>query len=128
MEVLATAGLPELGDNQSDHNALGSRLDPIESLLRTEIRLAGIRTLRRRRQGIVAFHNGLTSYLTVALHAATGVRAVRAAFESLSDFDLEQRFVFISDKASGSSRDGRLVPVSTVTAADGFCRRDGQAA
>lgn len=111
MEVLATAGLPELGDNQSDHNALGSRLDPIESLLRTEIRLAGIRTLRRRRQGIVAFHNGLTSYLTVALHAATGVRAVRAAFESLSDFDLEQRFVFISDKASGSSRDGRLVPV-----------------
>ena len=95
-------------------NAMGSRLDTIESVLVAEIRRAGIRLIRKRRRDVIEFHNALTAYLVVALHAATGVRPVRSAFESIRNFDLTKRFAFVEDKASGASRQGRLVPLPTA--------------
>lgn len=111
------AGSPELRVGDADAmatNAMGSRLDAIESLLVAEIRRAGIRLIRKRRRDIIEFHNALTAYLVVALHAATGVRPVRTAFESIRNFDLTERFAFVEDKASGASRQGRLVPLPTA--------------
>jgi integrase len=113
-KILTSAGVPPISVEPSNCNALGSRLDPIESRLRVEIREAGLRLQEARRDGVVAFHNSLTSYLVVALHAATGARPVRAAFESQRDFDFKAHFVFVSDKQSGKARDGRLVPVPGV--------------
>lgn len=95
-------------------NAMGSRLDAIESLLVAEIRRAGMRLIRKRRRDIIEFHNALTAYVVVALHAATGVRPVRTAFETIRNFDLNARFAFVEDKASGASRQGRLVPLPTA--------------
>ena len=110
-KILNSVGVPLASIEPPDGNALGSRLDPIESKLRLEIRDAGLRLQDARRGGVIAFHNALTAYIVVALHAATGVRPVRAAFESQRDFDFKHHFVFVSDKQSGKARDGRLVPV-----------------
>lgn len=109
--ILNAAGAHPVSVEPPDGNALGSRLDPIESRLRLEIHEAGLRLQSARRSGVITFHNALTAYIVVALHAATGARPVRAAFESRRDFDLKQHFVFVADKQSGESRDGRLVPV-----------------
>lgn len=117
-EYLPTViGSSDLHVNDGDTlitNAMGSRLDTVESLLVSEIRRAGMRLLRRRRRDNIEFHNALTAYLVVALHAATGVRPVRTAFESIRNFDLTERFAFVEDKASGASRQGRLVPLPTI--------------
>ncbi|TYC50788.1 hypothetical protein ETQ85_24980 [Zoogloea oleivorans] len=110
-KILNSADVPLASIEPPDGNALGSRLDPIESKLRLEIRDAGLRLQDARRGGVIAFHNALTAYIVVALHAATGVRPVRAAFESRRDFDFKHHFVFVADKQSGKARDGRLVPV-----------------
>ncbi len=110
-KILNSVGVPLASIEPLDGNALGSRLDPIESKLRLEVRDAGLRLQDARRGGVIAFHNALTAYIVVALHAATGVRPVRAAFESRRDFDFKHHFVFVSDKQSGKAREGRLVPV-----------------
>ena len=110
-KILTSAGVYPVSVEPPDCNALGSRLDPIESRLRLEIREAGLRLQGTRRSGLITFHNALTAYIVVALHAATGARPVRAAFESRRDFDLKHHFVFVADKQSGNARDGRLVPV-----------------
>jgi len=110
--TLFTSGLPAPNlDKALTANALGSRLDPIEALLRAEIRKAAASLRRTRNSGVVDFHNALTSYILVALQAATGARPVRAPFESVVDFDFEEQFVFVADKLSGPSRSGRLVPL-----------------
>ena len=106
--------------NQNDHeiNGLGSRLDPIESLLANSIANATRQFRKLRREGsVIAFHNALTAYLAVALLAATGSRPVKDLFESPCHFDLTEGFVFIDDKASSELRQGRLVPLPR-----GLCR------
>lgn len=113
--TLLTSGLPAPSlENFLTANVLGSRLDPIEALIRAEIRKAAAALRRKRNNDVVDFHNALTSYILVALQAATGARPVRAPFESVVDFDFEERFVFVADKLSGLSRSGRLVPLPKV--------------
>ncbi len=113
--ILLTSGLPAPNlHNALTANVLGSRLDPIEDLIRVEIRKAAASLRRKRNNGVVDFHNVLTSYILVALQAATGARPVRAPFESVVDFDFEERFVFVTDKLSGLSRSGRLVPLPKI--------------
>lgn len=92
--------------------AAGSRLDPLEDWLQQAIAAAG-ESLNACRRGAdpVAFHNALTLYVTMALLAGTGGRVQRDPFESRSHFDLQERFVYIDDKASGNTRQGRLVPL-----------------
>lgn len=93
-------------------NAMGSLLDPIESLLINSIRSA-TEKLGALRNGddLVAFHNSYTAYLIVALLAATGARPIRDPFESLSHFDLNEYFVYISDKSGNEIRQARLAPL-----------------
>lgn len=111
--TLRRAGLPVpmLDGALSTSNVLGSRLDPIESLLRSEIRRAGHALRHLRGKDVFQYHNALTSYLVVALHAASGTRPIRAPFEALRDFDLDAGTAFVADKVSGASRSGRLVPL-----------------
>lgn len=111
--TLRRAGLPVpvLDGALSTSNVLGSRLDPIESLLRREIRRAAHALRHLRGKDVFQYHNALTSYLVVALHAASGARPIRAPFETLRDFDLDAGTAFVADKVSGASRSGRLVPL-----------------
>lgn len=108
------------GDGKSI--ALGSRLDPIESLIVNSIREAALKLeVLRQSQDIIEFHNAYASYVVVALLAATGGRPVNDAFESIAHFDFRERFVYINDKASGAARDGHLVPLP-----DKVCELVGQ--
>lgn len=100
----APAGEPPIGG--------GSRLDPIESLLKESIRKAVERVRALQASGeLIPFHNAYTAYVTVVLLAATGGRPVRDPFESAAHFDSVLHFCFINDKASGETREGRLVPL-----------------
>lgn len=98
--------------SESTHNAMGSLLDPIESLLVNSIRSAAEKLeVLRNGNDLVAFHNAYTAYLVVALLAATGARPIRDPFESCRHFDLSECFVYISDKSSNEIRQARLVPL-----------------
>ena len=95
-------------------NAMGSILDPIESLLINSIQSAVIKIQKLQpKNNLIAFHNAYSSYLTVALLAATGVRPVNDPFESLNHFDFDEQFVYVSDKASSELRHGRIIPLSS---------------
>lgn len=105
--------LPE-SDARLDDNAMGSRLDPIESLLVEAIKEATARIQQLQAEDDVAsYHNAYVAYLAVALLAATAARPNRDPFEKIAHFDFEEAFVYISDKVSGSLRQGRLAPLPT---------------
>lgn len=90
----------------------GSRLSPLEAPLHDAIRQAGQTLKQRMADGDwVWFHNSYVAYLALSLFAATGARPIRDPFESRAHFDLEAAFVYIDDKSSGSTRNGRLVPL-----------------
>lgn len=105
---LKTAHLVDL----VDQTALGSRLYPEEALLKSAIRHAGRRVLALRRgNDVIAFHNAYTTYLVMALLAATGCRPVRDPFESPLAFDQSESLVFIEDKIGDALHQGRLLPL-----------------
>lgn len=92
--------------------ALGSRLDPIEELLASAINKAAATLIETRKSGTpIEFHNRFVGYYVLQLLAATGARPVTDPFESVRHIDLEQKHIYIDDKASGEARQGRLVPV-----------------
>jgi len=100
-----------IGMQKSD-NAMGSMLDPIESLLKNSIQSAAKKLeILRLGNDIIAFHNAYSIYLAVQAWAATGGRPVRDPFESLKHFDFQAQFVYISDKAGSSLRQARIVPL-----------------
>lgn len=104
----------QLPEDQASHddNAMGSRLDPIESLLCAAIKGATARVEQLRIQDdVVSYHNAYVAYLVVAIIAAAAARPNRDPFEKLAHFDFDEAFVYISDKVSGSLRQGRLVPL-----------------
>lgn len=102
----------EISGSDENANALGSLLDVIDARTNQSLRRAAARLVRARtRSSPIVFHNFLTSYVTVALLAATGARPIRDPFESIQYFDFQIKFVFIADKISGLSRNGRLVPL-----------------
>lgn len=106
------AGVARIHDAEEDKIAAGSRLVPLESWLRNAIQGAGQQVEKARvSEDPLAFHNALVRYLVVALFAATGARPIRDPFESRLYFDHPQKFVYINDKASGDTRQGRIVPV-----------------
>lgn len=102
-----------------DQNFLGSELDPDDKLIQ-----GAFARLRNRLDTLgsssdwISYHNHLTAYTVLLLLASTGARPVTSVFENISQFDLEQRHIYIEDKASRSGKDGtagRLVPlVETV--------------
>lgn len=93
-------------------SAIGSRLDPIESLLVDQIIVATNKLKQLRTTGsLVRFHNAYTAYLVTALLSATGARPIRDPFESWSHFDFAERFIYVDDKSSDELHQGRLVPI-----------------
>lgn len=93
-------------------NAMGSLLDPVEFMLINSIRSATDKLAALQNgDDIVGFHNCFVAYITVALLAATGARPIRDPFESLSHFDFDQKFVYVSDKVSNNLRQARLIPL-----------------
>lgn len=114
-QVSSALGIKAPGSSiemRNEDNAMGSMLDPIESLLKNSIQSAA-KKLEKLRSGNnpIAFHNAYSSYLSVSAFAATGGRPVSDPFEDLKHFDFDAQFVYVSDKASGDLRQARIVPL-----------------
>ena len=92
--------------------AIGSRFDPVETLLQSAIQNANNQLLAiNSSDDPVVFHNAYISYLMEALWAGTGGRPVENSFESPNHFNLEEGYVFINDKAVDENHLGRLAPL-----------------
>ena len=114
------------GGKQASDIGGGSRLDPIESLLREAVAAAS-KKVEELAAGAdtVTFHNAYTAYVTMALLAATGVRPTKDPFEAYWHFDFQERFLFVNDKDSGEARAGRLIPLHREVSdwiVNGYCR------
>lgn len=100
-------------------NGLGTRLDVLDELLKTEIRKLESRVIQLRTNGnAVEFHNAITLHLLLKLYASTGGRPLKDPFWSIKHFDGNELIVFINDKHSGKTRAGRLVPLLSSVSAD----------
>lgn len=109
---------PEKPDQEQDRdsgelNAAGSELSPIDSVLRQAVsqafdKVSQLSTLPPR---WAEHHNALTSYVVMAMLAATAGRPISSPFESLTDIDWLLKAIYMEDKVSSSLHHGRLVPV-----------------
>lgn len=95
-----------------DANSAGSELNPLDNSLRDQIFHAQgvLETLSRSPDDWLEFHNALTTYVVMAILAATGARPVNDPFESPLQFDWDSCRIFLSDKTSVRGL-GRLLPV-----------------
>jgi integrase len=102
-----------LSNSQLDEQnkiAAGSRLYPIESLLRNAINDAGLGLETIRQAGdLIEYHNHLTGYLYTMILAGTGTRPISDLIESIGQFDFECGYFYIDDKSSSRGKKGRLV-------------------
>lgn len=109
-----------LSNSQLDEQnkiAAGSRLYPIESLLKKAISDAGMALEAIRQAGdLIEYHNHLTGYLYTMILAATGARPINDLIESISQIDLESGYLYVDDKSSSRGNKGRLLalPVGIV--------------
>jgi len=90
---------------------IGSRLNPLESYLRSKIQQA-YQALSSTTD-LIEHHNHLAQYVCAALYASTGCRYLQDPFESLNYFDLEIGIVFINDKSDDNVHQGRIVPLAS---------------
>lgn len=67
------------------------------------------RKSRMPNQAIIDYHNAFTSYCVMLVGFATGYRAVRDPFYSISEIDFETGFAAIADKDSNDQYNARLV-------------------
>ncbi|MEO6118562.1 MAG: hypothetical protein ABIP37_05770, partial [Methylotenera sp.] len=90
--------------------AAGSRLYPVESLLKKAIFEAGL-ALEKVRQSddLIEYHNYLTGYMYTMILAGTGSRPINDLIESRSQFDFENGYFYVDDKSSSRGNKGRLV-------------------
>lgn len=97
----------------ADHNAAGSELCPIESLIREACAdaLTSVNQLAVDSQQWPLHHNSFTAYCVLVLLAATGGRPVTSPFESIRYFDLKALHIYIEDKVSSGLTQGRLLPL-----------------
>lgn len=97
----------------SDHNAAGSELCPMESLIREACvdALTSVNQLAVDSQQWPLHHNSFTAYCVLALLASTGARPVTSPYESIRNFDLEALHIYIEDKVSSGLTQGRLLPL-----------------
>lgn len=94
-------------------NALGSQLDPIEAHLAIAIEESRRALESEIENGdLITAHNAFVTSVLMILFAETGARPCNDPFESLSCFNLDDGFVFLSEKDAGTLRNSRLVPVS----------------
>lgn len=102
--------LPSNQLDQQNKIAAGSRLYPLESLLRKAITEAGLALETIRQTGdLIEYHNQLTGYLYTMILAGTGARPINDLIESINQFDLENGYIYIDDKSSSKGSKGRLV-------------------
>jgi integrase len=103
---------------QADHNAAGSELCPIESLIGEACAdaLASVDRLAIDSQRWPFHHNSLTAYCILVLLAATGGRPVTSPFESIRYVDLKALHIYIEDKVSSGLTQGRLLPLPEFAA------------
>lgn len=100
-------------------NGLGSRLDVLDELLKTEITKLESRVVQLRASGTaIEFHNAITLHFLLKLYASTGGRPLKDPFWSIKHFDRNELTVFINDKHSGKTRAGRLVPLLSSVSTD----------
>lgn len=102
--------------NQTEINneivLFGALLNPIESLLIEEIHSAAIKLESvRKGQNLIQYHNQFSAYVYLMLLAATGARPINDLFESITQFDFLEHFVFIDDKSTSFGNKGRLSPL-----------------
>jgi len=90
----------------------GSRLVPLETLLRTHLNKAHTRLLQSQQSDdLITFHNMVTAYITLAIWAGTATRTIKDPIEDPGHIDLTEKILYVRDKLSGGSRDARLVPL-----------------
>ena len=106
------ANITHLSNPNKEVVLFGALLNPIEEILVEKIHQAGIHVENvRQGQDLIKFHNQLTSYLYLMLLAASGARPINDLFESISQFDFSEHFVFLDDKSTTYGNKGRLVPL-----------------
>jgi hypothetical protein len=99
---------------------VGSSLQPIAVMITAFYGEAAVHlsrmhplTLRDR----LRFHNLYVALVCTSLNLMTGHRPVRRPFETLDDFDLPNRLLYISDKELRSVNAGRFVPLAKCAVA-----------
>lgn len=97
----------------SELNAAGSELCPIESLIREACSdaLSSVNRLAVDRLQWPRHHNALAAYCVVVLLAALGARPVTSPHESIRNFDLKTLQVYVEDKVSSGLTQSRLLPL-----------------
>lgn len=121
VQALSGNHLTPTGNQSGDANGLGSEIDPDDQRIRDALESATARLEKllvpvdsANPPDWVEVHNAITIYCVVLLLAYTGARPTRSVFETLGDFDLENRRLFIDDKVireSATGRWGRIVPL-----------------
>ena len=97
-------------EDEQNKIAVGSRLYPIESLLKKAICEAGLALEKIRKSAdLIEYHNNLTGYMYTMLLASTGSRPINDLVESIGQFDFENGYFYVDDKSSSRGNKGRLV-------------------
>lgn len=99
---------------------VGSSLQPMAVMITAFYGEAAGHLLRMQRFTLrdrMRFHNLYAALVCTSLNLMTGHRPVRRPFETLDDFDLSNRLLYISDKELRSVNAGRFVPLAKCTVA-----------
>ena len=97
---------------------VGSSLQPMAVMIAAFYGEAAGHLLRMQRFTLrdrLRFHNLYAALVCTSLNLMTGHRPVRRPFETLDDFDLSNRLLYISDKELRSVNAGRFVPLAKCT-------------
>lgn len=119
--ALARQNVTSSSEITGEANGLGSEIDPDDENIREALSLANARLAQmlsppndEKSPEWHEVHNAITVYCVVLLLACTGARPTKSVFETLGDFDLERKRLFIDDKVvqeSKPGRWGRIVPL-----------------
>jgi hypothetical protein len=99
---------------------VGSSLQPMVVMIAAFYGEAAAHLLRMQRFTLrdrLRFHNLYAALVCTSLNLMTGHRPVRRPFETLDDFDLRNRLLYISDKELRVVNAGRFVPLAKCTVA-----------
>ena len=101
--------------NDFELNAGGSNLLADLSRIRQKIHAIGasLEIDPTNAEESLVRHNRYIGILVLALLACTGARPVNSPFQSLSDFDFVNKFVFVSDKQGGRGHNDRICVLGT---------------
>ena len=82
----------------------------VVALYREQMRIV-VNLKKRRIPDFKHFHNEYMIYAYEALNLCVGYRAVNAPLECITDYDLDRRIAWVSDKESRNGLSARIVPL-----------------